>query len=449
MSHWNTRRVAVGSIVLALAAGAGLQGQESRLPTASPESLGFSSERLGRLDATMQRAVDQGSIAGMVILVARHGQVFHLKAFGKADREQNVPMRTDTIFRLASTTKIVTTVALMQLMEEGRVLVSDPVSKYIPQFKNTTVAVVAPSKGAGGAETFTVVPAKRQITIHDVLTKTPGISYPAGPTRSLYEEAGFHQWYFADMAVPMCTMMEKLPSLPFQAQPGERWMNGYTADILGCIIEEISGQTLDEFMRARIFKPLNMNDTYFFVPKEKASRLATVYAATTGGGIKRADGKWTEGQGDYVNGPRVAFSGGAGLLTTASDYARFLQMLLNGGELDGVRVLSPKTIELITANHVGNLYKNGQMGFGFNVEVSTERGLSNRLGSVGDFGWQGAYFPRFLVDPTEHVVAIFLAQLTPYGGASDLHDKFLNGVYQALVKPEMAAPTVQRTSGGQ
>jgi CubicO group peptidase (beta-lactamase class C family) len=356
-------------------------------------------------------------------------------------------MKTDAIFRLASTTKIVTSVAVMQLMEEGRLLVTDPVSKYIPQFKSTMVAIPAPSNAPPGAPPFTVVPAKRQITIHDVLTKTPGISYPSGPTRSLYEDAGFHQWYFADNTVPMCTMIEKLPGLPFQAQPGDRWMNGYTADILGCIIEKISGQTLDTFMRTRIFQPLKMNDTHFFVPKDKASRLAAVYAATDNGGIKRADGKWTDGQGDYVDGPRVAFSGGAGLLTTAADYARFLQMLLNGGELDGVRLLSPKTVELMTSNHIGNLYKNGQMGFGFNVEVSIQRGLSDRLGSVGDYGWQGAYFPRFLVDPTERLVAIFMAQLTPYGGASDLHDKFLNGVYQALVKPANKPPALPTTDG--
>jgi CubicO group peptidase (beta-lactamase class C family) len=279
-----------------------------------------------------------------------------------------------------------------------------------------------------------VVPAKRQITVHDVLTKTPGIAYPSGPTRSLYEEAGFHQWYFADMNVPMCTMIERLPKLPFHAQPGEYWTNGYTADILGCIIEKVSGQSLAEYERIHIFQPLKMNDTQFFLPRAKESRLAAVYTTKSGGGIKRADGKWTEGQGEYFesNSPAVAFSGGAGLTTTASDYGRFLQMLLNGGQLEGVRVLSRKTTELMFANHTGQLYRNGQMGFGFNVEVSIEPGSADRLGSVGDWGWQGAYFPRYLVDPVEQTVMLFLAQLSNYGGVSDLHDRFTNVVYQAL-----------------
>jgi CubicO group peptidase (beta-lactamase class C family) len=396
-----------------------------------PAAAGFSPERLARLDPVMQQAIDQGTISGMVTVVARHGRIVQEKAYGMADRENKAPMRTDSMFRLASTTKIVTTVAAMQLLEEGKLLVNDPVSKFIPGFAKTTVAQLVP----GSSTKYTVVPAKRQITIHDVLTKTTGIAYPIGPTLELFEAQGFHQWYFADKNVPMCTMMEKLPQLPFHAQPGERWMNGYTADILGCIIEKISGTSLDQFMRTRIFDPLKMTDTYFFVPKEKASRLTVVYGATPDGKIKRADGRWTEGQGDYVDGPRVAFSGGAGLVTTVNDYARFLQMLLNGGELDGARLISPKTVELITANHLGNLFKNGKMGFGFNVEVNIPTGDADRLGSLGDYGWAGAYFPRFLVDPSEQMFAIFFAQLTPYGGASDLHDKFTNGVYQALLAP--------------
>jgi CubicO group peptidase (beta-lactamase class C family) len=401
---------------------------------ASPEAVGFSKERVGRVDTLMQNAVDQHSIAGAVTLVMRHGQVAQLKAFGMADIEHNVPMKADTIFRLASASKIVTTVALMTLVEEGKILVTDPVSKYIPAFRNTTVAVPAPPNAPAGTPPFTVVPAKRQITIHDVLTKTPGIAYPSGPTRSLYEEAGFHQWYFADMDVPMCTMMERLAKLPFHYQPGEYWTNGYTADILGCVIEKISGMNLGEFERTRIFEPLKMPDTTFFLPKSKESRLAAVYRSAPGKGVVRAEGKWTEGQGDYVEGstPAKAYSGGAGLLTTANDYGRFLQMLLNGGQLEGIRVLSRKTTELMFANHVGKIYKGGQMGFGFNVEVTTEPGGSDRLGSVGDWGWQGAYFPRYLVDPHEQTVSLFLAQLSGYGGASNLHDAFTNLVYQAI-----------------
>jgi CubicO group peptidase (beta-lactamase class C family) len=383
----------------------------------------------------MQRYVDEGRIAGMVTLIARRGKIAHFKAYGAADRERGSSMRTDTIFRLASTTKLVTTVAVMQLMEEGRLLVTDPLSKFIPAFKETTVAVL-PSGAVSAGAPYTVVPARREITIHDVLTKTSGIAYPQGPTRSLYEAQGLHQWYFADMDEPMCAVIDRIAKLPFHAQPGERWFNGYTADILGCVIEKISGSNLDKFFSERIFEPLNMRDTHFFLPKDKASRLAAVYAATPDGPIKRAEGRWTEGQGDYIDGPRKAFSGGAGLLSTAADYGRLLQMLLNGGELDGVSLLSPKTVQMMTSNHVGNLYQNGTRAFGFNVEVTLADGHDDRLGSVGSYGWQGAYFPRFWVDPAEQMFAIFLAQLTPYGGASDLHAKFQTLVYQALVQSD-------------
>ena len=413
---------------------AGQSPSSGSLKVSTPEALGFSKDRLARVDGLMQKAVDDHAIAGAVTLVMRRGQVAQLKAFGMADIEKNVPMKTDTIFRLASASKIVTTTALMILVEEGKILVTDPVSKYIPGFRNTTVAVPAPANSPAGTPAFTLVPARRQITIHDVLTKTPGIAYPSGPTRSLYEEAGFHQWYFADLDVPMCTMMDKLAKLPFHYQPGERWTNGYTADILGCIIEKVSGMNLGEFERTRMFQPLNMPDTAFFIPKSKEPRLAVVYAGDRSGGIKRAEGKWIDGQGDYVEGstPAKAFSGGAGLLTTANDFGRFLQALLNGGQLDGVRILSRKTTELMFTNHTGSLYQDGQMGFGFNVEVSTGPGGSDRLGSVGDWGWQGAYFPRFLVDPQEQTVSLFLAQLSGYGGASNIHDLFTNAVYQAI-----------------
>ena len=414
-------------------------------PAGGPESVGFSRERLARLDAVMQKAVDDKEVAGVVTLVQRKGHVVQFKAFGMADREKNIPMKTDAIFRLASASKIITSVATMQLMEEGKLLVTDPVSKFIPALTNMTVAVPAPLNAPAGTPPFTLVPAKRQITIHDVLTKTPGIAYASEQTQSLYDAAGFHQWYFADSTVPMCTMIEKLGKLPAHAQPGEKWLNGYTADILGCVIEKITGMTLWEYEWTHLFQPLKMVDTYFFVPKEKAQRLATVYRPDGTGRLARADGQYTEGQGAYIEGqgPGVAFSGGAGLTTTAADFGRFLQMMLNGGQLDGVRIISPATVEFMTATHVGKLYKNGSMGFGFQVEVTTEPGGADRLGSVGDWGWSGAYFPRFVVDPARQTVSIFMTQLNGYGGGgrSGLHDRFLNLVYQALVDEGKATPT--------
>ena len=408
------------------------------LPKASPEAQGFSADRLARIDDVMQRYVDEGKISGMVTLVARHGEIVHLEAYGAADRDHGVPMRTDTMFRLASISKLITTVGLLQLMEEGQLLVTDPVSKYIPEFAHTSVAI-EPEGGATPDVPYTVVPTRRQITLHDLLTKTPGISYPQGPTQAMYEALGLeHGWYFAHMDQPMCEIMRKLPSVPFHAQPGEEWFNGYTADVLGCVIELVSSMTLDDYLRTRVFEPLNMPDTYFFVPEEKADRLAAVYSAAPDGGIVRAEGVARDGQGDFVEGqgPGRAFSGGAGLVSTATDYARFLQMLLNGGELDGVRVLGPKTVEMISQNHVGGLFRNGDLGFGFNVDVREERSHDDRLGSVGMYSWSGAYFTRFWVDPSEDLLAVLLAQLLPYGGSSDLHPKFQALVYQALIESE-------------
>lgn len=404
---------------LLLAPALGAEG----LPPAAPEAVGLSSARLQRLSATIQRYVDQGKIAGAVTLVARNGQRAQLQSFGKLDLESGAPMRTDSIFRIASMSKAITSVAVMLLQEEGRLLIADPVSRYIPAFAKTTVAVPPPAD-------VPVVPAKRAITIRDLLTHTAGVSYGGDLTREAYHAAGFDDWYFADKNQPIGFWVEKLAALPMDAQPGERWVYGYSTDILGYLVERVSGQSLDEFFRTRIFQPLQMNDTHFFLPEAKRARLATVYAAKPEGGIERATAQ-ARSQGAYVDGPRACFSGGAGLVSTASDYARFLQMLLNGGELDGVRLVSPKTVELMTVNHVGALYDAGRMGFGLGFQVVEELGRAGRPGSVGEFGWGGAYYTTFWVDPRERIVAVFLAQLLPSEGL-DLQGKFRALVYQAV-----------------
>ena len=408
---------------------------------ATPELLGFSSERLARIDAVMQEAVDTGRLAGVVTAVARYGQIAHLKAYGMRDREQGVPMTTDTIIRIASMTKTPTSIAAMMLMEEGRLAVTDPVSKYIPAFRETTVAV-PPPPGSPPGTTYTVEPAKREIRVHDLLTKTAGMGYPPAYLRATYEPLDLHSFYFADKAEPMSAVVGRLPTVPFTAHPGEDYQNGFATDVLGVVIEKASGMGLDEFFRTRIFQPLKMTDTSFFLPKEKTPRLAAVYTATRGGPVKRADGRWGRGQGDYVEGPRLAFSGGGGLLSTARDYGRLLQMMLNGGELDGVRLLGPKTIEMMTTNHVGTMYQHpgiGELGFGYGFELTLNVGRAHHTGSPGDFGYRSAYFSRYFADPEEQLYAIFLAQLTNYGGTSDLHTKFRTLVYQALVGPGTAA----------
>ena len=282
------------------------------------------------------------------------------------------------------------------------------------------------------------IAARRRITIRDLLTHTAGVSYGGeADLRELYEGQGFTQWYFADKTQPIGHWIEKLAALPFEAQPGERFVYGYSTDILGHVIERVSGEALDVYLANRIFGPLRMRDTHFFLPEEKAARLATVYGRSEKTGLIRApDGH--PGQGRYVGGPGAAFSGGAGLLSTAEDYARFLQMLLNQGELDGVRLLSPKTIELMTANQIGGLYPAPGRGFGLGFETVEDLGRSGRYGSAGEFSWGGAYFSRYWVDPREQLLVVFFTQLLPSGG-SDLQEKLRVLVNQAIVGPPVPA----------
>ena len=361
-------RPVVVLLCLSLAASAAAQA----LPkAASPEAVGMSTDRLGRLTTVMRDAVRDKQVSGTVTLVLRDGQVAYFDAVGAQDVERGTPMKTDAIFRIASMTKAVVSVGIMMLVEEGRLSLSDPVSKVIPAFAKTTV--LADENGR-----VAVVPAKRPITIRDLLTHTAGISYGGGALEPFYTPAGFTQWYFADRAQPMTAWIDKLATLPFESQPGERWVYGYNTDVLGNVIERISGQTLAQFIEARIATPLKMVDTAFFLSAEKASRLAAVYAVGESGTITRAP-EGHPGQGMYTSGPRVAFSGGAGLLSTAQDYARFMQMMLNGGVLDGVRLLSPTTVALMTSNHVGTLYQNGALGWGLGFEVVEHRGRRRPL----------------------------------------------------------------------
>jgi CubicO group peptidase (beta-lactamase class C family) len=400
---------------------------------AQPEALGFSAERLGRLDAVIQDEVDRHRIAGAVMFIARDGQPAHFKAYGLQDIEAEKPMATDAIFRIASMSKAVTSIAAMILVEEGRLTLGDPVSKFIPAFKKTTV-MVPPPAGALPGTAVSVVPAKREITIKDLLTHTSGVSYGDGPAAALYDAARVHGWYFADKPEPIASAIDRLAALPFEAQPGDKYVYGFSTDILGVVVEKASGQSLDAFFQGRIFGPLGMSDSSFYLPVEKRSRLAAVYKPGADGKIERAPDAGMDGQGAYVEGPRQCFAGGAGLLSTARDYSRLLQMMLNGGALDGVRVLGPKTVELMTSNHVGNLQDEGRTGFGLGFEITEHVGRSGRYGSVGEFGWGGAYYTSYWADPEEKLVALFMAQLRPWGDI-DLHPKFRALVYQAIEGP--------------
>lgn len=397
------------------------------LPRAKPEAVGLSSERLKRLSEALHGYVKDRKLSGGVVLVARRGKVAYTEAFGQRDVEARAPMREDSIFRIASQTKALVSVGVLMLQEEGRLLISDPVGKYLPEFKETTVAV--PKQGGG----YEVVKAKRPVTIRDLLTHTAGVGYGGGVARDRWEAAKITGWYFADRDEPVGATVARMAALPFDAHPGERYVYGYSTDILGVVIERASGQTLEEFLRTRIIEPLGMKDTHFYLPESKAERLTVVYSAQESGGLERApEPGGMVGQGAYLKGPRKSFSGGAGLLSTAGDYARFLSMLLNGGELDGKRLLSRKSVELMTADHLnGKQFREGQ-GFGLGFSVVKDLGARGAPGSVGEYGWGGAYHSVYWVDPKEQLIVVYFTQLIPARGLED-QDKLRALVYQAIV----------------
>ena len=397
------------------------------LTPAKPESVGMSSARLERLTSALQAYVDDDRLAGAAVIVARRGKIAYLEAVGHRDKEAGSPMATDSIFRIASQTKALVSVGVMLLQEEGTLLITDPVGKYLPEFMATTVAQ---PNGRGG---YDVVAARRLITIRDLLTHTAGISYGSGPAADQFEEAGITGWYFANRDESAGDVMARLAALPLDAHPGERWIYGYNTDILGAMIEKISDQTLGAFLRERLFDPLGMDDTHFFLPRGKADRLTTVYSATDHSGIERApDPGHMVGQGAYVDGPRTSFSGGAGALSTVEDYATFLQMMLNGGELDGVRILSPTTVDLMTVDHTGDIDFRGDQGFGLGFSIVQDPGASGLPGSVGEYGWGGAYHSTYWVDPQEELVVVYMTQLIPAGGLDD-QAKLRTLIYQSIV----------------
>ncbi len=396
------------------------------LRAADPAALGFDPVRLQRLDDTINREIDGGRLAGAVMIVKRDGQDAVLKAYGKVDVENNVPMKTDAIFRIASMSKALTTVAALMLYEEGRFMLNDPVSKFIPEYAHSVVAV-PPPPGSPADVKYATVPAKRAITIHDLMTHTAGLTYGDFAAIDDYKKAKLYSWYLIDHDETIGDAMKRLATLPLSAQPGEAFNYGYGSDLLGYLVEVVSGQPLDKFIEERITKPLKMGDTSFYLPPEKASRLAVVYGLEKGKLVREEDAT----KSDFVNGPRKLFSGGAGLLSTASDYGRFLQMLLNDGELDGVRLLSPRTVALMHVNHTGDLFKSDTKAFGLGFWVNEQPGRLGELVGEGAYGWGSAYFPQYFVDPKEKMVGILMTQLRPDGG-SNLNQRFKVTIYQAL-----------------
>jgi CubicO group peptidase (beta-lactamase class C family) len=429
------KKLSVALIVLLGLSVASLLGGDYK-----PEKVGISSERLKRIDTLIDTHIEEKKIAGAVVLVARKGEIVYFRAAGDADIGK--PMKKDTIFRVVSMTKPLTSVAVMMLYEEGKLLLSDPVSKYIPEFKDPKVLVVEPE---GSEYPYKLVPAKREVTVRDLLSHTSGILYlfPANwyPDKKrrllvdLYKEADITDG-FCRPDEEIGDMVRRLARLPLYANPGEVWDYGLSSDVLGYLIEVVSGMKFDKFMQERIFKPLKMHDSYFYIPAEKRDRLSAVWLSDWKGSLKRA-GDEPLISGDLALCPNDAYAtsgkylaGGASVLSTAYDYYRFAQMLLNKGELDGVRLLSRKTVELMTAtNHIGDfdatfLHSHGwKFGLGFAIQQDRSHDVDS--GSEGVFEWAGIYSTRFSIDPKEEKITIFMSQTSPFGMHFGLWDKLL------------------------
>jgi CubicO group peptidase (beta-lactamase class C family) len=409
------------------------------LPKASqPEELGFSSERLKRLASAFQADVDSGTIPGAVVLIARNGKIAYLEAFGFQDREKKVPMNTNAIFRIASMTKPFTSVAIMMLVEEGKIELEDPVSVYLPELKGLRVGVEKINATTGSLE-LSLEPAQREMTIQDLLRHTSGLTYSVFG-KSLVKQAYTDANIF-DRNQTLADLVIKFSKLPLAHQPGTMWDYSMSTDVLGRVVEVVSGIPFDQFVAERIAKPLALSDTNFYVPSEKAGRIAEpqVDPAT----IKRPPLIDVTSRPNYL-------SGGHGMVSTASDYVRFSQMLLNGGELEGVRLLSPSIVAFMTSDHlppdiayspetfqvfepmgIAPMPRDGQ-GFGLGFGVRTQTGRNQRPAYPGQFFWEGAWGTAFWVDPKEKLVAVLMMQV-PALQAPHYKTLIRNLVYQALM----------------
>jgi CubicO group peptidase (beta-lactamase class C family) len=390
------------------------------LPATKPEEVGLSSERLQRIHSLVQRHMDAGEISGAVTLVARKGQVVWVEAQGTMDVETKKPMTRDSLFRMASMTKPVIGTCVMMMLEEGKIQLGDPVSKFISEFKNMRVAMPDdPAKGPGTPPKFYTLPAAREITVKDLLTHTSGLS--SGPMGQS-EGAKVRR-------KPTETLADYIPRLgstPLEFQPGTRWMyspsDGF--DVLARIVEVASGTPLNVFLKERLFGPLDMSETSHYPTDAQMPRLVTAYQKTDKGLVKN--------QNSLSMSSKVYFAGGGGLISTVDDYARFAQMLANGGELNGRRILSPRTVKLMSSVHIPYTLPGRTLGegYGLSVRVMQDAIVGNHRISDGSFGWSGAYGTHFWVDPKEEIVAVMMIQ-TPI---REMRPEFENAVMQAIVK---------------
>src|SRR5215471_7504532 len=413
---------AAAALLIVLAAASAVAAE---LETASPEKAGMSSERLKRLDDFIHAYVDRGRTPGVVTLIARHGKVVHVDAYGPAEVGGR-KIAQDDIFRMYSMTKPITSVALLMLYEEGRFQLTDPLGMYLPAFNDVKVFA-----GIGANGQMRLDSPQRPITIQDVFRHTAGFSYGLGiggpnPVDALYQKEDF-------FSKDLTNLITRLPKLPLLYQPGERWVYSVSHDVQAALVEHFSGMKFDDFVRTRIFQPLGMKDSLFAIPAAKAARVPALYASGPDGKIVKATGGLAEGYGEHV-------FGGLSISTSPADYARFAQMLLNRGQLNGTRLLSPKTVELMTSNHLPDaaMKSAGLMigadtgtGYGLGVSVLLDPAKRGNLGSAGEFGWSGAAATHVLIDPKEDLVAVYCTQLL--GGDFALRAEFATLLYQAIV----------------
>ena len=396
----------------------------------NPEAGGFSSTRLQRLDNAMNEWVKKEWMNGAAAMIIHDGKIVYHKAVGYNDLENKIALKKDDIFRIASQTKAITSIAIMMLMEEGKLLLDDPVTKYIPSFTNQTVLV----KFNETDTTYSTVPAKKEITIRELLTHTSGLGYAqigSKEANAIYAKNNIT----GGLGVANSNLldaMNRLGKLPLMHQPGDKYTYGLNTDLLGCLVEVISGSTLDDFFRTRIFEPLGMKDTYFYVPKEKAARLVNLYKEDEEGHLQKSTKTILNGP-TVVNYPFIKtgyYSGGGGLSSTIYDYAIFLQMLLNNGKYNGQQLLSRNSVRMMTMNQIGDLSL-GADKFGLGFQIETEKGSALTPAREGTFSWGGAFSTSYWVDPKEKIVLLFYRQLqnSTHG---EVVEKFRNLTYQAI-----------------
>jgi CubicO group peptidase (beta-lactamase class C family) len=442
--------IVLAAVVLGISgvsSGAGEPSRSQEVPS------GFDTTKLSQVDVLFQDHVDRKQIAGAVALVARHGKVAYLKAFGSQDVEAGTPMSPDAIFRIASMSKAITSTAVMILADQGRIDIADPVSRYLPEFKFMNVAVAKPKSDgkkaadgkaapAGSSGDYDIVPAYRPITIRDLLSHTSGLCY-----RFRNHPLVGRNYVAADICDglnksdhSLAENVRRLAAIPLANQPGTAWEYGLSTDVLGRLVEVVSGQSLEAFFAERIFNPLKMNDTYFVLPEGKRSRLAALYEPGADGRITRVgDGPTVKGTLIYAaslpyQSTKGYFSGGAGLVSTAGDYARFLQMLLNGGELEGARILKPETVAAMTRDQIGGLpmwipVHGFRFGFGFGI--NTNAGNDPKKDADGTYSWGGIYYTDFWVDPKHEVIGVMMTQIFP-SDRLKLRDEFHRLVNEAV-----------------